>query len=124
MPPKSKTQSQVIVGEVIERDAPMKPAGSPDLTPWHLATRRQRAAFGPVMDAVTELTGGKSKNREYTLSLTLGADVEDALVTMALNPAAARAWMQGAQDDDLMALFGWYMRQVEDDQGEATASRS
>jgi hypothetical protein len=126
MPPNKKAQSQVIVGEVVDRDTPIKPAGSPDLTPWHLATRRQRASFGPVMDAVTALTGPSRgvKAQEYTLSLNLGADLEDALVVMALNPPAARDWLQKAEDDDLMALFGWYMRQVEDDRGEATASRS
>jgi hypothetical protein len=77
------------------------------------------------MDAVTALEDSQSsRGRTFTLSLTLGADVEEALAGVALNPAEADSWLRGATEQELMDLFGWYMLQVQDDQGEATASPS
>lgn len=134
MPSSQKSKTQALVGEVVDRkaraaepapDVPVKPQGSPDLIPWHLTTRRQKAGFGPVMDKVQALDdAGKAADRMFELSMTLGADVEDALAGMALNAVEAKAWLRAASEEDLMALFGWYMSQVKDDQGEATASRS
>jgi len=127
MPPK---QSKVITqdGEPVEaptttkRQAKevgagvVKPGGSPEVVPWRLTTRRQKAAWGPVVDFF------KGDDASITGTWQLYSDIVDAIVAVSLVPIEGKGWGEQASDDDLMTFAGWYLEGINEAEGEATAS--
>lgn len=115
----SENEATESFAEKVEDEAvpKAKPEGSPDLIPFKAVPRRQRAdmmrAFEKVQASQEELAKHQSDDEASTparaaVIFDLLADCEEMLTLAAVNPETYTAWARTADDNDLMALFGWY----------------
>lgn len=110
-----------------------KPEGAPDLTPLLQLPRRQRASVMRKLDGLLKRQAsipavpeqGEDDDQTATLERAAGmfdllADFEELLRDVSKDKPLYDAWLEGANDADLTALAGYYMRTFQ--AGEAQAS--
>jgi len=100
-----------------------KPAGAPAVVPFAALPRRQKAQFlshhQALVDQSDQLqaTFGQDDDEggersvspaDAALLYNVLADVEDAMLAVAVDQDAMRKWLTSASDDDLFALMAWY----------------
>ena len=118
------------VAALASEAAPLvKPDGTPDLIPYQVLRRRQKAVLLRALDAMQANSktmvdldvDEQSIDVAGAATITdLMADAEDVILAAALVREDADAWLSIATDADLMALFSWYVSVMQP--GEATPS--
>lgn len=118
-PTAEPTFSEQVEDEAVPRE---KPEGSPDLIPFKAVPRRRRAdmmrAFETVQGKQDELEAIKAESEKddaegstagrAAVIFDLLADCEEMLTFAAVDAEVFRTWASSCEDNDLMALFGWY----------------
>lgn len=134
--PRKKTSPETGDVEVVEESlaadlaaedtTPEKPAGSPDLIPTGALPRRRRAEFFGPLEGLLDDDGLNLSDLSAVASVKAVADIEDAIraviVPVPGAKARAEAWFEQCSDEELMALFAWYMSTMQP--GEAQPSQS
>lgn len=121
----SDTESTPLSDEIAAEATPKpRPEGSPGLWPFLHLPRRTKAQF---FDAIKNFPAdgkitGESAFELAANAMSLAADVEDALRLVARDSEVFKTWVKQASDEDLFALFGWYMERYQ--VGEAEPSPS
>lgn len=110
--------------------APVKPEGAPDFVPLLQLPRRRRAEVIRLVKGLVkkqkelglsespdaeniELTDDEQQERNLDRAAAmfeLLAEFEDLLRAVARDPEHFAAWIENANDADLSAAAGWYMR--------------
>ena len=128
--PVAEVAGPTVSEQMAEAAAPIeRPAGAPETFPFQGLPRRQKAVWlgsmGPVLDTASKMddmatdTDGESFSTDDLDDLddlgVLGdlyamlAGMEELLLACAVRPAEMRTWLDACSDEDVVALFSWYV---------------
>lgn len=121
----SETEAPPLSDAMADEATPKpRPEGTPGLWPFLHLPRRSKAEFFDAIKGFPDdgkITGATAMELAAN-AMSLAADVEDALRIVARDTDVFKDWIKKATDEDLFALFGWYMERYQ--VGEAEPSPS
>lgn len=108
----------------VETPTPQRPPGMPPLRPYRTLSRRERAQLArgikPILaaaDAFEDVTDEDMSSEDSGELLAVAAetvaDMQDALVIVAVDPPAWLEWAEDVTDGEVRAAFAWYMARFE-----------